>query len=159
VLKHHSIYSPRKLDGVRHLLSRKRNSSALCKLLPIHDLDIRRWALNARNQLQLSADFFKASEKWIYNFKQKHRIVSRKINKFITQKTLTDANKLKIEANNFVEKIKTEMSLVGIKNVFNSDQSGFNLEMHTRRTLSFKGQQKIETLTQSTNSIIHSYTI
>jgi len=51
------------------------------------------------------------------------------------------------------------MSLVGIENVFNSDQSGFNLEMHTGRTLSFKGQQKIETLTQSTNSMTHSYTI
>jgi len=51
------------------------------------------------------------------------------------------------------------MSLVGIENVFNSDQSGFNLEMHTGRTLSFKGQQKIETLTQSMNSTTHSYTI
>lgn len=132
---------------------------ALQKSLPIHDLDIRRWALNARNQLQLSADFFKASDKWIYNFKQKHRIVSRKINKFITQKTLTDINKLKIEADNFVEKVRTEISLVGVENVFNSDQSGFNLEMHTGRTLSFKGQKKIETLIQSTNSMTHSYTI
>jgi len=122
-------------------------------------LNIRRWALNARNKLQLSADFFKASEKWIYNFKQRHRIVSRKINKFITQKTLRDANKLKIKANNFVEKIKTEMSLVGIEYVFNSDRSGFNLEMHTGRILSFKGQQRIETLTQFTNSMTHSYTI
>lgn len=60
------------------------------KSLPIHDLDIRRWVLNARNQLQLPEDFFKASDKWIYNFKQKHNIVSRKINKFITQKNLTD---------------------------------------------------------------------
>ncbi|EFN83334.1 hypothetical protein EAI_05204, partial [Harpegnathos saltator] len=127
----------------------------------IHDLDIRRWALNARNQLQLSADFFKAekSEKWIFNFKQKHHIVSRKINKFITQRTLTDISKLKIEANKFVEKVKIEISLVGEENVFNSDQSGFNLEMHTGRTLSFKGHEKIETITQSPTFMTHSYII
>ncbi|KYN09758.1 hypothetical protein ALC57_18124, partial [Trachymyrmex cornetzi] len=43
--------------------------------------------------------------------------------------------KLMNEANNFVEKEKTEISLIGAKNVFNSDQSGFNLEMHTGHTL------------------------
>ncbi|XP_025994126.2 uncharacterized protein LOC113004590 [Solenopsis invicta] len=132
---------------------------ALQKCLPIHDLDICRWALNARNQLQLSEDFFKASDKWIHNFKQKHHIVSRKINKFITQKSLTNVNKLKTEASNFVEKVKTELLLIGAENVFNSDQSGFNLEMHTGRTLSFRGKQKIETLTQSISSMTHSYTI
>ncbi|KYN02134.1 hypothetical protein ALC62_07055, partial [Cyphomyrmex costatus] len=52
-----------------------------------------------------------------------------------------------------------EISLIGAENVFNSDQSSFNLEMHTGRTLSFKGQKKIGTLTQSTNSMTHSYTI
>lgn len=132
---------------------------ALQKSLPIYDLDIRRWALDARNRLQLSADFFKASERWIEVFKQRHHIVSRKINKFMTQRTLTDINKLKEEANNFVEKVKTEISLIGMENVFNSDQSGFNLEMHAERTLSFKGQKKIETLTQSIHSMTHSYTI
>lgn len=35
-----------------------RFEDALQKSLPIHDLDIRRWVLNARNELQLSADFF-----------------------------------------------------------------------------------------------------
>lgn len=46
-----------------------------------------------------------------------------------------------------------------MENVFNSDQSSFNLEMHTGRTLSFKGHQKVETIIQSTNSMTHSYTI
>lgn len=72
---------------------------------------------------------------------------------------MRDINKLKIEANNFVEKVKTELSLIGAENVFNFDQSGFNLEMHTGRTLAFQEEQKIETLTQSINCMTYSYTI
>ncbi|KYN03968.1 hypothetical protein ALC62_05174, partial [Cyphomyrmex costatus] len=59
----------------------------------------------------------------------------------------------------FVDDVNTLISEVGECNVFNSNQSGFNLEMHTRRTLSFKGELKIETLAQSLNSMTHSYTI
>jgi len=92
-------------------------------------------------------------------FKQKHRIVSRKINKFVTKKSIENKEKLEQEVKTFVEKIKTHIFLVGEENVLNSDQSGFNLEMHTGRTLALKGQETVEALTQSVNSMTHSYTI
>ena len=129
------------------------------KSLPIHDNDLKRWALVERDCINLSPKLFSASSKWIYNFKKKHRIVSRKINKFITQSQIENRIDLLNVANQFVSEVKTLISVYGADNVFNSDQSGFNLETHTGRTLSFKGDSKIEILAQSTSSLTHSYTI
>jgi len=85
--------------------------------------------------------------------------VSRKINKFITQKSVLGQVKLKEQATEFVDDISRLTLEVGKCNIFNTDQFGFNLEMHTGRTLSFKGELKIEALAQSLNSMTHSYTI
>ena len=49
----------------------------------IHDLDLRRWALQANEETGL--ENFKASRHWIWNFKKTYKIVSRKVNKFITR--------------------------------------------------------------------------
>lgn len=129
------------------------------KSLPIHDLDLKRWALKARNEVNLSCHLFMASTKWVHNFKIRHRIISRKINKFVTKTQLTNKEQLVEEANEFVTRVKSNISLLGEDNVYNSDQSGFNLETHAGRTLSFKGSLKIECLAQSLNSLTHSYTI
>lgn len=133
--------------------------SACDKSLPIHDLDLKRWALKARDDASLSCHLFTASMNWVHNFKVRHRIVSRKINKFVTQTQLTNKQRLLEKANEFVTKVKSNISLLGEDNVYNSDQSGFNLETHAGRTLSFKGSLKIECVAQSLNSLTHSYTI
>jgi hypothetical protein len=102
---------------------------------------------------------FTASSKWIHNLKKKHQIVVRKINKFVTQTQIANKEELKEKANEFVENVQSKIALIGEDNVYNSDQSGFNLEMHAGRTLSFTGTSKVETLAQSLNSLTHSYTI
>lgn len=129
------------------------------KSLPIHDADLRWWALKARSEVNLSHNLFTASTKWVYNFKIQHKIVSRKVNKFITTKQLTDNDALKKKANEYIHNVREQISLFGADNVCNSDQSGFNLETHGGRTLSFKGDVKIECIAQSMNSLTHSYTI
>ena len=45
----------------------------------IHDIDIRRWALEAKEKVKLPT--FKARHTWIMNFKKVHNIVSRKVTK------------------------------------------------------------------------------
>jgi len=60
-------------------------NSASNRNLSIHDLDLKRWALKAREEVHLSPQLFTASSKWIHNFKIQHDNVSRKINKFVTQ--------------------------------------------------------------------------
>lgn len=132
---------------------------AVKKSVTVHDLDIRKWALQAQDEVSLSSNLFTASVKWVNEFKHRHGIVSRKINKFVTQKSIADKNQLEASANEFVENVKQQILLVEKENIFNSDQSGFNLEMHTGRTLAFKGTQTVESLAQSINSMTHSYTI
>jgi len=131
--------------------------SASDKSLSIHDIDLKRWALRAREKVDLSHELFTASRKWVHNFKVKYGIVSRKINKFVTQRQISTKETLMQESCEFVSTVKSELLLVGESNIFNSDQSGFNLETHAGRTL--KGSSKVECLTQSLNSLIHSYTI
>lgn len=127
--------------------------------LPIHDIDIKRWALKARDDVNLSKELFTASSKWIHNFKKTHGIVSQKVNKFVTQTQLKNKDDLKQSLNEFVRKIRRQISLHGANNVHNSYQSGFNLETHRGRTLSFRGDTKIECIAQSLNSLTQSYTI
>ena len=43
--------------------------------------------------------------------------------------------------------------------VFNTNQSGFNYEMHTGKTLAVKGLSEITALVQSEGATTHSYTI
>jgi len=77
-------------------------------------------------------------------FKKKIGIVSRKINKFITQAQISNKEELIQEASAFVDQVKLEIFRVGSGNVYNSDQSGFNLESHAGRTLAIISTPKIE---------------
>ena len=123
------------------------------KSLPVHDLDINRWAIKSTDDVGLSNELFTASSKWIYTFKQQHRIVSRKINKFVTTSSSKNKVALSEETSRFTNKVKFEISQIGRDNIYNTDQSGFNLEMRAGRTLSFKGTLKIESLAQSLDSL------
>lgn len=92
---------------------------AVEKSIMIHDVDIRRWALKARDNFSLSPDSFTASSKWLHTFKTKYKIVSRKVNKFITQKSVVDQVKLKEQATEFVDDMSRLISEVGECNIFN----------------------------------------
>ncbi|CAF5064894.1 unnamed protein product, partial [Rotaria magnacalcarata] len=43
--------------------------------LPVHDLDLRRWALQKAKEISLGD--FSASAHWVLMFKRRHNIVSR----------------------------------------------------------------------------------
>ena len=68
----------------------------------VHGRDLRRFALKTYNDEGNKNILFKASRSWVYNFKKVHHIVSRKITKFVTRKTLEDDEKLKTIAQKFV---------------------------------------------------------
>ena len=125
----------------------------------VHDRDLRRWALKAYNDEGNKNILFKASRSWVHNFKKAHHIVSRKITKFVTRKTLEDDEKLKTIAQNFVQEVKPLVKEYGLDNVYNSNESGFQLEIHSGRSLACKGQKKVEYVVQSVSSATHSYTL
>ncbi|XP_044594057.1 uncharacterized protein LOC123271728 [Cotesia glomerata] len=133
--------------------------SAIDAGLIVHDCDIKRWALQAQKEIGAEDFRFKASTKWIASFKRAHRIVSRKINKFITSKTIEDSKSLKQQAEEFVNNVKQKIKIYELANVYNSDQSGFQLEMHSGRTLAVEGEKQVECLVQSVTSTTHSYTV
>lgn len=58
----------------------------------IHDVNLKKWALEKKEEIGLTN--FKASRKWISNFKRRHNIVSRKITKFVSRSYGTDSAKL-----------------------------------------------------------------
>ncbi|XP_076666528.1 uncharacterized protein LOC143368052 isoform X2 [Andrena cerasifolii] len=123
----------------------------------IHDTDLRQWALEAN--IAVSLKNFKASPMWILNFKRHYNIVSRKINKFITRSYAADAATLENSATEFVNMIKSVIDIVGLEHVYNADESNFNLEIHSGRTLVVEGTKKVETVVQSLSAMTHSYTI
>lgn len=127
--------------------------------LIVHDSDIKKWALEAWGEQGSGDRPFVASSKWIYNFKKAHRIVSRKITKFVSRKTIEDSANLKKSADEFVASVKPFIAEYGPENVYNSDQSGFQLEIHSGRTLTYAGTEKVECSAQSISSTTHSYTI
>ncbi|KAL1493823.1 hypothetical protein ABEB36_009509 [Hypothenemus hampei] len=85
---------------------------ALEKRLPIHDMDIRKWALEANQNVGLDHTAFKAFDTWIKTFKRHHRIVSRKITKFITKKNLLEQDVIIKKPKEFVEAIKKKWILM-----------------------------------------------
>ena len=123
----------------------------------IHDLDLRRWALQANEKTGL--ENFKASRHWIWNFKRTYRIVSRKVNKFITRSYGTDTAQLNEIASTFVNNVKPRIRDIGTNNTFNADESGFNLELHSGRTLAEQGTKTVTAVVQSISATTNSYTI
>ena len=55
----------------------------------IHDADLRIWALNYAKENNVRK--FKASYNWLSNLKQKENIVSRKITKFVSNKSFSSS--------------------------------------------------------------------
>ncbi|XP_071581536.1 uncharacterized protein [Temnothorax nylanderi] len=125
----------------------------------VHNIDLKRWALQAQKEIGNLNPIFKASPSWIARFKKSHRIVSRKVTKFVTRKTLEDSVDLQKTANDFLETVKPLIEQFGSENIYNSDQSGFQLEIHSGRSLDNQGVKTVERVVQSVSSTTHSYTI
>jgi len=138
-----------------YVLEKFRNANDENKI--IHDLDLRRWALEAKEEINFL--HFKAGATWILNFKRKHGIVSRKITKFINRSSKTNQEQLQIACQEFISSVKSFIDLFEIQNIYNADESGFNLEIHSGRTLTTQGVKTVETVVQSQSAITHSYTI
>ena len=66
---------------------------------------------------------------------------------------------MKEKAVNFIGEVKPLIEQYGIENVYNTDQSGFQLALHSERTLAVEGKKKVECVVQSISLTMHSYTI
>lgn len=102
---------------------------------------------------------FEASIQWVKRWKKRHRIVSREGTRVVSTKGIEEAAQVRQYGTDFVDRIKSLIPVYGEDNVYNTDQSGFKIELYSGRTLAEKGAKDVELSYQQKNSATHSYTI
>jgi hypothetical protein len=127
------------------------------QLLSVHDIDLKRWGLQKGSEL--GDKTFTASNHWLYEFKKRHNIVSRKITKLVTKRDVLDKDIINKSADDFVCDAGKVISNYNPNYVLNTDQSGLQLEMFSNRTLSYEGEKLTLSIVRSTNNTTHSYTV
>ncbi|XP_059478188.1 uncharacterized protein LOC132203811 [Neocloeon triangulifer] len=121
---------------------------------------LRQWAIeSATLKHGLSTKDFCASPTWLENFKRRFKVGGRKINKYVTRKSVREKDDILKSATDFVENEKGEVIRVGRACFGNLDHVGINREMHSARTLAIIGERTIEKCIQSSNSMTHSWTL
>jgi hypothetical protein len=133
--------------------------SARERYLPIHDHDLKRWALELGNEVGLSRDEFKASDTWILQFKRRFKISSRRITKFVTKRQYLSQEEIENKSIAFTLECRDKCANFRRSNIINFDQSGFNYELTIPRTLSFSGEKKTFCLNKCSHAMTHSYTV
>lgn len=126
------------------------------KGLSVRGHNICRWAiLEAR---KLNQPNFVASASWLARFKTKYRIRSRKVTKTISISHFDNRRGDLIKIEEFRDTFGNWSQFFRRKLILNVDQTGFNLEPSTDRTLSNKGERDTILLAGSMNKQTHSYT-
>ena len=119
--------------------------------ISVHDCDLKRWALCYSKENNID---FKASPFWLHKFKRRNKIRSRKITTFVCKPRKGKIVDVEKSAKAYINDIKILISDMGLTDdqVFNSDQSGFNKEIHFGRTLNEIGSRKIVSTVQHTRT-------
>lgn len=124
----------------------------------IHYWNLKFWAITAAKRIGLD---FRCSKHFLNNFKREKNIVTRKITKYLTKTDIQNDETTQNEAMVFVHDINDLIKHhdYNRENVWNSDQSRFEYEIVSARTLSHAGEKDTWASCQSSNSLTHSYTI
>jgi hypothetical protein len=145
-----------KLDDVdSHIFSMFED--ARHKSLAVHDADLQRWARQYAKEQSLS--HFSASEHWVRSFKHRHNLVSRKITKFVTKHAVENEAEIAKSAEQFVAQVKAQAKSVSSRQILNTDQVGLEKELHSTRTISYRGEKLTVAAIKSMNAISHSFTV
>ena len=131
--------------------------SARQNMLPVHEEDLRRWALAKAAEIQ--CDQFTAGTHWIDNFKHRHGLVSRRVTKVWPKSKRAKVADIEEAANTFRNEVLSEMLNHSSNMIINIDQCGFEYELYSTRTLSFKGERDTPLAINSMNKTTHSYSI
>ena len=121
--------------------------------LPIHDIDVQRWGLQAAKQM--NRDDFQASITWLLKFKKRHGICSRQI----TKSERDHFHDIKRSEEEFLQKFHQLSEEYLPKQILNTDQVGIEKELHSTRILSIHGEKKTLGSVLSKNATTRSYTI
>ncbi|CAO4384878.1 unnamed protein product [Caenorhabditis nigoni] len=124
----------------------------------LHDATLRFLITDIINRNKISIKF-EASNEWLWKWKKGFGLSSRKITKIVANVRHQNKDQIEKTSKLFVEETNKLMTSYPTSNIFNADQSGFQLEMHTGRTLAIKGSQHVHCVVQNVSSTTHSYTV
>lgn len=125
----------------------------------VHDRDLKMWAME--KAFELGLHHFKACSKFILTFKNENKITSRKVTHIVTKRDLFPDISLQPLIDDFRCNLKKmiEQRKCKLSNILNTDQSGFNYEIVSNRTLDMTGNKNVDMSVISKNKTTHSYTI
>ena len=124
---------------------------------PLRDYMLVRWAMQRAGKLN-ARSFFTASNRWLWNFKKRNNIVSRKITAFITEASMRNENDTQASIARFHQACIGQAIRFPPRLMFKVDQTGFNYEVYRDRTLARKVQRDVEIAVDSQSKGTHSYT-
>ncbi len=126
------------------------------KYLPIHDRDLKRWAIQESRKINLE---FNASKYWINKFKKDHQIVSRHVTKIVTSRKINQRLSIQKSLAEFRVNVNNELENYEKQEVVNFDQMGINHEIYSKRTLSHCGEKETLMSVNSEFKCTHSHTV
>ncbi|PIC23092.1 hypothetical protein B9Z55_016908 [Caenorhabditis nigoni] len=124
----------------------------------LHDSVLRSIISEIIDDYQIETDFY-GSPNWLNTWKRAHRISSRRITTFVSKKRFLDKDVLLQKMDQFVKDARVAFQGFDPLSTYNLDQSGFQKELFTKRTLAETGTETIEIVTSSATGITHSYTV
>ncbi len=93
------------------------------------------------------------------NFKSRHKIVSRRLTNIVTKHQIEDSDVIEKSKQEFIKNYYKLLPKYRSSEVINTDQSGIEKEIYSKRTLTTEGEKKVYGLARSKNATTHSYTI
>lgn len=96
---------------------------------PVHSRVLQRWARQYANRVGLHN--FTASINWLYNFKRRYGIVSRKETVHVSRSEVESADNIIASIRMLHEKYAQKSRIFGMDTIWNFDQTGFNYESST----------------------------
>lgn len=77
----------------------------------------------------------------------------------MTKRSTENQETIRVSADQFIANVREHLSKYEQNEVINTNQSGIELELHSARTLSYKGEKVTVVSVRSTNNTTHSYTV
>lgn len=129
-------------------------SKAVSNHANVRELHIRKWGTQLNKKIGL--ENFLGPRSWSRRFQNAHRFVSRKVPKFVTDAYAQSIVDIESAATKFVDVVISLVETDGPSSLYNTDQSGFQLAIHSGRTLADKGEKKVLAMVQSASATTHS---
>lgn len=126
------------------------------RYLPLRGYMLRDWAMQRAREIGMNE--FRASKGWLHNFQNKYNIVSRKITKNIPRSERNQESAIAASEERFHHDYDALRQNFYQRLIWNFDQTGFNYEPSTSRTLSYEGERDTYVDADSKNKQTHSYT-